>query len=48
MLPMQPGDVHTTFADVDALMNDVGFRPDTSLEEGLKRFVSWYRAYEKC
>ncbi len=48
MLPMQPGDVHTTFANVDALMRDVGFSPATSIEEGLARFVSWYRGYEQC
>jgi len=48
MLPMQPGDVHTTFANVDALMHDVGFGPATSIEEGLARFVSWYRGYEQC
>lgn len=48
MLPMQPGDVHTTFADVAALTADVGFRPVTPIDVGLARFVSWYRAYEKC
>jgi UDP-glucuronate 4-epimerase len=48
MLPMQPGDVHTTFANVDTLMRDVGFSPATPIEEGLARFVSWYRTYEKC
>lgn len=48
MLPMQPGDVHTTFANVDALMHDVGFSPATPLEDGLARFVSWYRGYEQC
>ena len=48
MLPMQPGDVHTTFANVDALMRDTGFQPSTSLEVGLSRFVSWYRAYQNC
>jgi UDP-glucuronate 4-epimerase len=48
MLPMQPGDVHTTFANVDALMRDVGFSPATPIDVGLARFVSWYRQYEKC
>lgn len=48
MLPMQPGDVHTTFANVDALMRDTGFSPSTPLEVGLARFVSWYRAYKNC
>ena len=45
MLPMQPGDVPATFADVDSLVRDVGFRPDTSLEEGIRRFADWYREY---
>jgi UDP-glucuronate 4-epimerase len=41
-LPMQPGDVPITYADVDDLMADVGFRPATEIEEGIKRFVDWY------
>lgn len=45
MLPMQPGDVLTTYADVEDLMRDVGFAPQTSIETGLKRFVDWYREY---
>jgi len=45
--PMQPGDVLTTYADVSALEHDVGFRPRTSLEEGLRRFVAWYREYHR-
>lgn len=44
-LPMQPGDVHTTFADVDALMRDVDFKPTTSIEVGIQRFAEWYRCY---
>jgi UDP-glucuronate 4-epimerase len=44
-LPMQPGDVPTTFADVDDLMRDVGFRPSTPIEVGIERFVQWYRDY---
>lgn len=44
-LPMQPGDVHMTYADVDDLMQAVGFKPETSLEEGLFRFIQWYREY---
>jgi UDP-glucuronate 4-epimerase len=47
MLPMQPGDVPITYADVDELMADVGFRPNTPLEVGLERFVAWYRSYYK-
>jgi UDP-glucuronate 4-epimerase len=46
-LPMQPGDVPQTFADIDDLIRDVGFRPTTPIEEGLKRFVAWYREYYK-
>jgi UDP-glucuronate 4-epimerase len=45
MLDMQPGDVPATFADVDDLERDVGFRPSTSIEEGVRRFVDWYQAY---
>jgi len=45
LLPMQPGDVPATYADVDDLMRDVGFKPATSIEDGIKRFVDWYRGY---
>ena len=45
MLPMQPGDVMETFADIDDLARDVGFRPQTSIEDGLRNFVAWYRDY---
>ncbi len=45
LLPMQPGDVPETYADVDDLQRDVGFRPATPIEEGIKRFVDWYREY---
>lgn len=44
-LPMQPGDVPATFADVDDLIADVGFAPATPLKEGIGRFVKWYRGY---
>ena len=44
-LPMQPGDVLATFADVDDLKNDIGFSPRTSLEEGISRWADWYRGY---
>jgi UDP-glucuronate 4-epimerase len=44
-LPMQPGDVLETYADVDDLMRDVGFRPGTPIEVGIARFVQWYREY---
>jgi len=45
LLPMQPGDVQKTFADVDDLMKDTGFKPATSLEDGIRYFVKWYRKY---
>ena len=45
MLPMQSGDVKATFANVIALQEAVGFRPSTSLETGLHRFVDWYKQY---
>lgn len=44
-LPMQPGDVYQTYADVDDLVRDFGFKPETSIEEGLQRFANWYRAF---
>ncbi len=44
-LPMQQGDVPATFADVDALMNDVGYAPKTPIETGIARFVEWYKEY---
>src|SRR3954447_23860004 len=43
LAPMQPGDVAETRADIDDLMHEVGFRPSTSIEEGIKRFAAWYR-----
>ena len=43
--PMQPGDVPSTYADIDALEREVGFRPAMPLEQGIARFVSWYRDY---
>jgi len=44
-LPMQPGDVYQTYADVDELVKDFNFKPSTSLEEGLGRFAKWYKEY---
>lgn len=46
-LPMQPGDVYQTYADVTELMRDYGFRPETSVETGLAAFTDWYREYYK-
>lgn len=48
LLPMQPGDVPATFADVDDLTRDVGFKPSTSIEEGVRRFADWYVNYYKA
>lgn len=45
LLPLQPGDVLETYADISDLTRDVGFLPQTSIEVGLERFVNWYRAY---
>jgi len=45
LLPLQPGDVPATYADIDDLMTDVGFRPAMPIEEGIRRFVAWYRKY---
>ncbi|MBW4683758.1 MAG: NAD-dependent epimerase [Komarekiella atlantica HA4396-MV6] len=45
LLPMQPGDVPSTYADVDDLMQDVGFKPVTPIEQGIEHFVQWYRDY---
>ena len=45
LMPIQPGDVPETFADIDALQAAVGFRPATSIEDGISKFVEWYRGY---
>ncbi|MEW6354595.1 MAG: NAD-dependent epimerase [Pseudomonadota bacterium] len=45
MLPMQQGDVLATYADVDDLMRDVGYAPNTPIETGIRKFVEWYRSY---
>ncbi|MDJ0647693.1 MAG: NAD-dependent epimerase [Xenococcaceae cyanobacterium MO_188.B19] len=45
LLPIQPGDVPATYADVDASVQDLGFQPNTSIEVGIERFVKWYRSY---
>ena len=47
MYPMQMGDVQRTWADVSELMNDYNYKPSTSIEEGIKKFVSWYKEYYK-
>jgi UDP-glucuronate 4-epimerase len=45
MGPMQPGDVVETYADTDSLAAETGFRPKTSIEEGIRKFAAWYRDY---
>jgi UDP-glucuronate 4-epimerase len=47
LLPLQPGDVPRTYADIDDLMRDAGFKPATSIEDGIRQFVKWYREYYK-
>src|SRR3984957_15545034 len=47
MLPMQPGDVPATYADIEDLERDIGFKPTTSIEDGIARFSKWFRAYNK-
>ncbi|MDA8226630.1 MAG: NAD-dependent epimerase/dehydratase family protein, partial [Desulfitobacterium hafniense] len=44
-LPIQAGDVPSTYADVDDLMRDVGFKPETTIEEGIRKFVVWYKDF---
>lgn len=46
-LPMQPGDVYQTYADVTDLIEDIGFKPETTIEEGLMKFVLWFKEYYK-
>jgi UDP-glucuronate 4-epimerase len=45
MMPLQPGDVPATYADVDDLARDIGFKPATPIEEGVRHFIQWYRSY---
>ena len=47
MMAIQPGDVPATYANVDALIDDVGFKPETSIEDGIEQFVQWYMDYYK-
>jgi UDP-glucuronate 4-epimerase len=46
-LPMQPGDVRSTYADIEAIRRDLGFRPTTPIDVGVPRFVDWYRTYHR-
>jgi UDP-glucuronate 4-epimerase len=45
LAPLQPGDVVTTYADVDALGQEIGYRPSTTIEQGVAKFIEWYRDY---
>jgi UDP-glucuronate 4-epimerase len=47
LLPLQPGDVPDTYANVDALVQDVGYKPETTIDVGIKNFVEWYLDYYK-
>lgn len=47
MLPMQPGDVSRTWADIESLKKDFGYKPKTSVEEGVEKFIDWYSSYYK-
>jgi UDP-glucuronate 4-epimerase len=48
LMPMQPGDVRDTYADISAIQRDLGFEPKTTIDEGIPRFVDWYRRYHGC
>ena len=45
MMPIQPGDVPQTYADVEDLIKDLGYKPETNIKTGIKRFLDWYRTY---
>lgn len=45
LLPLQPGDVPDTYADVEALVQDVGYKPNTTIEQGIEKFAAWYNSY---
>ena len=45
MLPLQPGDVPETFADVSDLVRDTGYKPETTIEDGVEKFIDWYMEY---
>ena len=45
LLPLQPGDVPDTFADVEDLIKDTGYKPTTTIDEGIQKFVQWYLEY---
>ena len=45
LMPLQPGDVPATYADIDAIQRDLGFQPSTTIAQGVPRFVQWYKDY---
>ena len=45
MAPMEPGDIKETYADISAMKKDFGFKPETTIDQGIPRFVDWYRDY---
>ncbi|MFA7597745.1 MAG: protein CapI, partial [Novosphingobium sp.] len=45
LLPMQPGDVQRTYADIEAIRGELGYEPATNIEDGVPRFVEWFRQY---
>jgi UDP-glucuronate 4-epimerase len=47
LMPMQPGDVRDTYADISAIQRDLGFQPTTRIDQGVPAFVAWYRDYHK-
>ena len=47
LLPMQPGDVPETYADIDDLVNNIGFKPQTTIESGISNFVEWFKTSQK-
>ena len=48
LLDMQPGDVRDTYADISAIQRDLGFKPTTPIDEGVPKFVDWYREYHRA
>jgi len=46
-MPMQPGDVQKTYADVDSLKKDFGYKPNTTINVGVTKFIDWYKMYYK-
>ena len=47
LMPMQPGDVYQTYADVSELKKDFGYAPETDMKDGVKKFTEWYREYRR-